>query len=317
MAKKAVMSVTLVLALLISLIALQGCVAWTAEQKSPPIGRFVDARGERMHVLELGVENIDKGPPIVLIHGASANLRDMKIALGDRLSADRRVILIDRPGRGYSTRPNDGHALKTQAALIRETLQTLGVARPVIVGQSFGGAVALAYTLAYQDEITGAVLLAPASHPFEGGIAWYNRVSQWPVAGMVFRRALVPLYAPLVARKIVTRSFEPDMEPAGYYENAGLTLAFRAGDFRSNASDLVHLNRELVAQSPAYAGIKVAVRIFTGDADRSVSPKIHAERLAREIPGAELTVLPETGHALHHAEAAVISAAILTLSTTP
>jgi pimeloyl-ACP methyl ester carboxylesterase len=305
------MSLTVALALAGGAVALQGCVAWNAERKAPPIGRFVDVAGERLHILELGAEQARKGPPIVLIHGASVNLRDMKIALGERLAAERRVIIIDRPGRGYSTRPRGGHALESQAGLIREALRALDVDNPVIVGQSLGGAVALAYTLQYQSEMSGVVLLAPVSHPFEGGVAWYNHVSQWPIAGLVFRRGVLPLYAPLVARKSVEKSFAPDTAPEGYYDNAGVTLLFRAKDFKSNAADLTNLNRRLIEQSPSYPGIRTPMVIFSGDADRTVSPKIHAERLAREVPGATLTLLPDTGHALHHAESETIARAIL------
>lgn len=309
--KRGIMSLTIALTLAGGAALLQGCVAWTAERKAPPIGRFVDAGGERLHILELGADQAAKGPPIVLIHGASVNLRDMKIALGERLSAERRVIIVDRPGRGYSTRPRGGYALASQAALIHEALNALDVERPIIVGQSLGGAVALAYTLQYQSEMTGAVLLAPVTHPFEGGVAWYNHVSQWPIAGIAFRRGLLPLYAPLVARKSVEKSFAPDTAPEGYYENAGVMLLFRAKDFKSNASDLTHLNRQLIAQSRAYPGIRVPVVVLSGDADTTVWPKIHAERLVKDVPGATLTMLPDTGHALHHAESETIAQAIL------
>ncbi len=53
-------------------------------------------------MLELGPPD---GTPVVLLHGASGNLHDMRIALGDRLAAHDRVILIDRPGHGWSDRP--------------------------------------------------------------------------------------------------------------------------------------------------------------------------------------------------------------------
>lgn len=311
MGKRRIMSLTLALALTGGAVALQGCVAWNAERKSPPIGRFVETSGERMHVLELGAANASKGPPIVLIHGASVNLRDMKLALGDRLSTERRVILVDRPGRGYSTRPDQGYALKTQAALIHQTVKALGVEKPVIVGQSLGGAVALAYALEYQTEMSGVVLLAPVSHPFAGGVAWYNHLSQWPIAGTLFRRAVLPLYAPLVARRSVEKSFAPNAAPDGYYDNAGVTLLFRARDFQSNASDLTHLNRQLIAQSPDYGSLDLPLAILSGDADTTVSPDIHARRLAKEAPQATLTILPGVGHALHHAEADEIARAIL------
>ncbi|MBY0422590.1 MAG: alpha/beta hydrolase [Parvularculaceae bacterium] len=298
-------------ALLALHVGVGGCVVWNAERDAPPIGRFFDVDGAKMHALELGAEHAGDGPPIVLIHGASVNLRDMKIALGERLAESRRVIMIDRPGRGYSTRPRDGYALDVQARLIHETLEAMGVKKPVVVGQSFGGAVALAYALQYQDEMSGLVLLAPVTHPFEGGVAWYNHVSQWPVFGTVFRRAFIPVYAPIVARGGVTRSFAPNAPPANYFEEAGVPLLFRAKDFKANASDLTHLNRALVAQSPAYPTLRVPTIIYAGEDDTTVGPEIHAKHLARDVASAKLTMLPKTGHALHHAEAARIAASIL------
>lgn len=293
--------------------SLGGCAVWSAERDAPPLGRSVAVDGVRIQTLELGAEHADEGPPVVLIHGASVNLRDMKIALGDRLARSRRVIIVDRPGRGYSTRPRDGYLLERQATLIRDTVRALGIERPVVVGQSFGGAVALAYGLRYQNEIAGLVLLAPVSHPFEGGIAWYNHVSQWPVLGTLFRRGVLPAYAPLVARSSVERSFAPDQAPDNYYRNAGVSLLFRARDFKANAEDLTRLNRQLVKQSPAYATLQVPTIIMAGEEDRTVGPKIHAQRLAQDISGATLIMLPDTGHALHHAEADRITAAILSV----
>ena len=293
--------------------ASSGCAVWSAERDAPPLGRAVDVSGVRMQALEIGAEHAEAGPPVLLIHGASVNMRDMKIALGDRLAQSRRVLIVDRPGRGYSERPNDGYALKRQATLIRETATAFGVERPVVVGQSFGGAVALAYALQYQDEISGLVLLAPVTHPFEGGVAWYNHVSQWPVLGTVFRRALLPVYAPLVAKGSVARSFAPDAPPEGYYEAAGVTLLFRAKDFKANASDLTHLNRQLVEQAPSYPTLRVPTIVIAGENDRTVGPDIHAKRLARDVAGATLVMLPDTGHALHHAEKERIMDAILSV----
>ncbi len=73
------------------------------ERAHPPAGRFVEVAGGRLHLLELGPAD---APPVVLLHGASGNLGDMRVALGDRLAARYRVILVDRPGHGWSDRPD-------------------------------------------------------------------------------------------------------------------------------------------------------------------------------------------------------------------
>ncbi len=300
-------------ALLLLLSGISGCASWTAERKAPPLGTFIEIDGERIHVVDTGPRDA-KQPPVVLIHGASVNLRDMKIALGDRLATDRRVIIMDRPGRGYSTRKKDGFRLDLQARAIKAVADELQVEKPIIVGQSFGGAVALSYALQYQDEMAGLVLLAPVSHEWPGGVVWYNNLSGWPIAGFMFRRLLVPLYGQLNAQTGILSSFEPDTPPQQYYEESGLVLLFRAGDFKSNAADIRNLKAQIKEQQNRYGELKLPVAIVTGTADTTVSPSIHSEQLASDIKGAALTLLPGVGHALHHARTDEILTVINDLS---
>jgi len=287
----------------LALAALSGCAAWNAERIAPMAGKRVPVNGAAMHVLDLGPRDAaGREPPVVLIHGASVNLLDMKIALGDALSADRRVIMIDRPGRGYSERPENGHLIEVQARYIRDVLAALDVENPVVVGQSYGGAVALAYALQYQDDMAGLVLLAPVSHEWPGGVAWYNNASQIPALGFLLRRLVIPVYGQLVATGGVEDSFAPDAPPENYAERAGLALLFRAKDFKANAADLARLKPQIVEQQSRYGELDLPVVIFAGANDRTVFPSIHSEALERDIAGATLTMLPDTGHALHHAE---------------
>jgi pimeloyl-ACP methyl ester carboxylesterase len=291
------------------LLAIGGCATLNAERNAPPIGEFIDVDGERIHLLDLGPAH-PAGPPIVLIHGASVNLRDMNMALGAELSKTRRVIIFDRPGRGYSTRPADGWRLDEQARLIRDAVAATGAERPVIVGQSFGGAVALSYALNYQQEISGLVLLAAVSHKWPGDVAWYNKASGWPVVGIFLRRIVIPIYAPFAAKSGVTESFKPDEAPENYYEKSGLTLLFRPGDFRNNAADIRHLKPQIIEMSARYEELTLPTAIVTGADDATVSPQLHSAALARRLPGAYYEVIPDTGHALHHAETAKVLAAI-------
>jgi len=295
---------------LFGLLGISGCATINAEKLAPPIGRFVDVEGERLHVLEAGLDHKGDAPSIILIHGASINLRDMNIALGERLSERYHVMMIDRPGRGYSTRPQDGYKLSKQAELIHKASQALEVENPIVVGQSFGGAVSLSYALQYQEDMSGLVVLAGVSHEWPGGIAWYNNVSNTPLVGILLRRLVIPAYGQFVGRDGVESSFEPDEAPDNYYERVGLPLLFRPKDFKSNASDIAHLKREIIAQQDHYGELTLPVAILTGADDTTVSPEIHSKTLATEIEGASLQVLPDTGHALHHAETQVIIDAI-------
>ncbi|MEZ5892283.1 MAG: alpha/beta fold hydrolase [Parvularculaceae bacterium] len=75
-----------------------------------------------------------------------------------------------------------------------------------MVGQSLGGAVALAYALDYQDEMSGLVLLAPVSHEWPGDVAWYNKASGCRVAGFLPPRVCASLRS-LTAEKNVAKCF--------------------------------------------------------------------------------------------------------------
>src|SRR5438132_3030187 len=161
--------VSLILLYLVSLTLILGVLAAVSavgvaqlEAAHPPTGQFVEAQGVRLHVAVLGLARDAPGadPAVVLIHGASGNLEDMRLALGERLASSHRVILIDRPGHGWSSRPeSDEYASPArQAELVASALQQLGVRCAILIGHSWGGAVATAYALACPERTAGLVL---------------------------------------------------------------------------------------------------------------------------------------------------------------
>src|SRR5262245_28785627 len=114
------------------------------ERAHPPSGRFVKVEGGRLHVVEIGPAD---GPPVVLLHGAATNLEDMRLALADRLAVRYRVILIDRPGHGWSDRPGGSADASPgrQAKLIHQALAQIGADRAILVAHSWASLLAIAY----------------------------------------------------------------------------------------------------------------------------------------------------------------------------
>src|SRR5207247_10023609 len=103
---------------------------------------FMDIDGQRIQYTDTGGSK----PAIVMIHGLGGNLLHFGYAMADKLANDYRVILVDRPGAGYSTRPDDAPATltaqaKTNAALIRR----VGLKQPRGAGHSPGSGLALAH----------------------------------------------------------------------------------------------------------------------------------------------------------------------------
>lgn len=282
------------------------------ERAHPPAGIFVPVTGGRLHVVELAPAQANDHTSVVLLHGASGNLEDLRLTLGTRLAQSRRVILIDRPGHGFSDRPGGvaDASPGRQAALIAETLARLGVSRAIVAGFSLSGAVAAAYALDYPDRVAGLVLLAPVTHPWDGGVGWYNKLAAAPLLGRVFAHTLVMPLGLILFARTVTATFAPQAVPDDYARRAAGRLVLRPPEFIANAQDLAALKAFVTEQVPRYRDIAAPTVIIAGDRDSIVSSQIHARAAARLIPRARLVVLEGMGHMIPHAAAEAIAAEI-------
>lgn len=286
----------------------------SAQASYPPIGQFVDVDGTRVHVWVRG-----SGPDLVLLHGAGGNLRDFTFDLADRLSGRYRVIAFDRPGQGYTDRlPGYGGAGDArgespleQAALLQQAAARLDVRNPIVLGHSFGGAVALAWGLNQPDETAAIVLLGAVSNPWPGDLGLYYDVTGSALGGAT----AVPLITALVPQSrvdsAVTGVFSPQSAPAGYAAYIGAPLTLRRASLRANGQQVRTLRPHIVEMSRRYrAALTMPVEIVHGTADTTVPLAVHSEPLARQLTNARLTRLPGIGHMPHHADPAATIAAI-------
>lgn len=305
----------LVAVIAVVVVLLGGLAAYSASRSArigemfPPAGSFTRVDGLRMHFMQAGPQ---KALPVVLLHGASGNLNDPMLALGERLSENLRILAIDRPGHGWSERTKGSEAAlpSNQARYIIGVMDNLKVDKAVVVGHSWSGALALALALEYPERVAGLVLLAPASHPWPGGINWYYTLATLPALGRLFTDTLVVPFGEMVVNPAVRSSFAPQAPPDNYVPNAGSALVLRPAEFRANAQDVAELIDFLTIQAQHYGDIAVPTVIITGDADATVSPRIHSHRLVEQIPGARLIELEGVGHMPHYAATDTVVAAI-------
>jgi pimeloyl-ACP methyl ester carboxylesterase len=279
-----------------------------ADARWPAEGRFIDAQDARLHVREAGPVG---APRILLIHGASSNLREVWGPLAEEFSPIHRVIAYDRPGMGHSTRPKrNGETLAVQARMAARVLEQTGDGPAIIVGHSLGAAVSLRLAIDHPHLVSGLVLIAPASHPYPGQPAWWARLSSAPLLGDIFCGLIVPWLAPMMASASIANNFWPAPVPVNYFNDAGVGLIFRPLAFRSSAQDVVATRREFAAQAPAYADLFTPAIVITAEKDKIVSPKRHARALAADLPAAELVIAPDTGHMPHRLRTDLVVAAI-------
>lgn len=273
----------------------------TLTSHSLPLGE-----GRSLHLVEGG-----QGRPIVLIHGAVHTHCDWMGSLFDGVSARGRAFAVDRPGHGESLRPRFRASPREQADQIREGLARLGVERPLVVGHSFGGMVALAWAAAYPGETAGLLLLAPIV---------FQEIR--PVEHALFGPRAFPLVGPLVS-EVALRTLDPGLLPIvqklmfspqpvspdwlARYPFARILTAAQAVE---EGEDVGNLTPGSPGGLIDFAAIQAPVRILTGDRDHIVDHNRHARRLATMLPQAELTVLEGVGHMLQHVESEAVFRAL-------
>ena len=267
----------------------------------PAQGEAVEVAGATLNVLEIGPRDA-AGPPIVMLHGASSNLESMRRPLGEMLARNHRVILIDRPGHGWSTRAREGDSTPAiQGKMIDEALEKLGVGPAIFVVHSWAGALGARMALDYPERVAGLVMLAPVAYPWPGGVGWYNKLVTTPVIGPLLAYTITLPLGYFLTGPGARTVFLPQTMPEDFVENTATPLLLRPREFLANAWDLVTLKAAVKEQAPRYAGIKAPVVVITGDADKTVSPEIHSRPFAAAVKDARLIVLPDAGHMVQNA----------------
>jgi pimeloyl-ACP methyl ester carboxylesterase len=293
-------SIVAVVALAILALATQAGVLML-RRLYPAQGRMIEVAGAQLNVVELGPRDA-AGPPIVMLHGASSNLWTMRRPLGDRLAGDHRVILIDRPGHGWSTRAHLKDSTPAiQGRMIVEALEKLGVGPAILVVHSWSGALGARIALDYPARVAGLVMLAPVAYPWPGGVGWYNRLVITPVIGPLLAYTVTLPLGYFLTEPGARGVFLPQIMPENFVSDTATPLLLRPSEFLANARDLVTLKAAVAEQAPRYGEIKLPTTVISGDVDKTVSTNIHSRPFAQAVPDAKLIVLPNVGHMVQDA----------------
>ncbi len=275
--------------------------AWL-DRAHPPSGRLVDVDGAMVHLVEHGTPSVDR-PSLLFVHGASSNHREFMIALGEhvpeRFGAASHALYMDRPGQGHSERLDGDHSPREQADRLIAAARAAGATRIIAVGHSWGGAVVAQMAVHHGDILDGAVFVAPATHPWPGGVDWFYGIADRPFFGWLFTRLIALPAGWFQIRSGVEGVFAPDPPRSEYAERLMPRMVLRPHAFQANAQDVHRLKPFVIAEADSYADITMPVHIITGDEDGVVLPHIHSDGLERDIEGAQKIVIEGGGHMPH------------------
>jgi pimeloyl-ACP methyl ester carboxylesterase len=308
-----VISIVLVAVLALLALATQAGVA-VLERAYPAKGKTIYVTGASLNVVDIGPRD-SVNAPIVMIHGASSNLEVMRRPLGDLLSRNHRVILIDRPGHGWSEREREQDSTPTlHARMIAEALEQLGIGPAILVVHSWSGVLGTRMALDYPERVAGLVMLAPVAYPWPGGVGWYNAAVTTPLIGPLLAYTITLPLGLVLAESGARGVFLPQMLPKDFVASTATPLLLRPREFLANARDLITLKQAVAEQAPHYGDIKVPVTIISGDVDKTVSTSIHSRPFAAAVPHTKLVVLGGVGHMVAQAAPDLVIAEIEAMS---
>ncbi|GLS62479.1 alpha/beta fold hydrolase [Methylobacterium oxalidis] len=267
-----------------------------AEQRHPPIGSFLTVDGVRLHYVERG-----QGEPLVLIHGNGTMIQDFLVSgIVDELAKRYRVIIIDRPGYGYSERPRALWTPRAHATLFQKALQQLGVSQAVVLGHSWGTLVAVALALQAPQLVRGLVLASGYYYPTLRADVILFSPPAIPVLGDAMRYTISPVISRLILPGLIKAMFAPASEPDRFDREFPKELMLRPSQLRASAEDAAMMTPVTIELQEHYRELKLPVVIVTGADDQIADVGRQSERLHGEIVNSEFIVVPGMGHMIHH-----------------
>ena len=266
------------------------------EREHPPSGQFVTIDGVRIHYLEAG-----KGPPVVLVHGNVVTAEDWVMSgVFDRIARNHCVIAIDRPGFGYSDRPQGSvWTAAQQADLLEQVFHRLGIDRPIVVGHSWGTLVAL--EIALRDAASGLVLLGGYYGPSVRADVPLVAAPAVPVLGDVLRFTVSPLIGAALLPLNIKAMFAPLEVPDRFKREFPHGFPVRPSQIRAESQDAVTMVPGVVGMADRARDLRVPMTIMAGTKDRIVDHEGHAEWFHDQIPGSDLQLVSGAGHMVHYA----------------
>ena len=267
-----------------------------AERVHPPIGRFMTIDGVQLHYIEQG-----QGEPLLLIHGNGTMIQDFTSSgLVERLANRYRVIVFDRPGYGYSSRPRRLWTPRAHATLFEKALHRLGVAQATVLGHSWGTMVAVALALQAPGLVRSLVLASGYYYPTLRADTVLLSPPAIPVIGDAMRYTVSPLVARALRPAMIRKMFAPAPVPERFEREFPKSLMVRPSQLRAAAEDAALMIPAVMELQAHYRDLKLPIVIIAGAEDRITDPGRQSGRLHEELPRSEFIVLPGLGHMVHH-----------------
>jgi pimeloyl-ACP methyl ester carboxylesterase len=273
-----------------------------------PTGSFVQIGKLRIHYLE----HPGSGTPVLLIHGLPGTAEDFSAVTP--LLSGHRTIAIDRPGFGYSS---GGYvSFDRQLSTVEELMQRLHLVRPILVGHSYGGTIALGFAERHPAEVAGLVLVDAAAGGtklggFERAQAHLVGFLQLPVIRQIANATFGQLLDTVSVNQGDAKAFHP-LPVVEAHRQRLLAINMTHGNLEAFAGEQLAANGVIERIDKRLSSITTPSVVIEGSGDQLVEPQ-YARRIARELPNASLEML-SGGHMQPYAHPVAIAEAVESLT---
>lgn len=245
----------------------------------------------------LHYQDVGTGSPVVLIHGWPLSHRSWEAQVPALVEAGHRVVAYDRRGFGDSDQPWEGYDYDTFAADLHALLTSLDLRGVTLVGFSMGGGEVARYLARYGSERIRAAVFAAAVPPYlyKSGDNPDGGLDDATISGfedgvrtdrLAFLEEFTTNFFSVDGELAVSRDQQAYAKQIASLASPKGTLdciaAFGRTDFRSDI-----------------AKIDVPTLVIHGDSDAIVPFEVSGKRTAKDIPGAQLALIPGAPHGLN------------------
>lgn len=283
------------LTVLAALLIVLSYTSATAQQSAPSssAGKEAIVYGMKIHYVEAG-----SGPVVVLLHGLGGSSQNWAFNT-DVLAQKFRVVVPDQLGFGRSDKPFTNYRVATYVDFLDEFLKELKIERAALVGNSMGGWIAAAYTLAHPEKVERLVLVDAAGFAPPANFDMSFLVALNPSTREGMRRLASLVFS---NKQLFTSDAAIDLL---------LKQRLTAGDGYTIQSLNESVARREDMLDDRLSGIKQPTLLIWGRDDGLTPLAEYGERFKKEIKGSELLVFDRCGHVPQIEKAAEFNAALL------
>jgi pimeloyl-ACP methyl ester carboxylesterase len=236
------------------------------------------------------------GPVLLLLHGIGDSSRTWIPAMR-LLQRSYTVLAPDLPGHGDSSSPFGDYSLGSHASSMRDLLHLLSIERVTVVGQSFGGGVAMQFAYQFPSRCERLVLVDAGGLGRE--VTWILRLATVPAAEYVMPvlfPAFIGRWGEPVARFLLEWGICNARAAEAWRSYCSLADAGNRAAFVRTARAVIDPGGQSVnAVNRLYLVAQMPTLIVWGDQDKII-PLVHAFQAHKAIPNSRLEVIEGAGH---------------------